>query len=97
VKRWLTAVAVLACLAAVIPVPPADAATGDPVIAAAGNIACDPTNPAYNGGTGTSSACREMATSDLLLNQGYSAVLPLGDNQYEDGTAAQFQQSSGPK
>jgi len=27
-----------------------------------------------------------MATSDLLLRDGVVAVLPLGDNQYEDGT-----------
>ncbi|MDQ1684890.1 MAG: hypothetical protein QOC82_1627 [Frankiaceae bacterium] len=95
-KRGLTAVAVAACLAAFVPMPPANAVTADPVIAAAGNIACDPANPAYNGGAGTSSACREMATSDLLLNQGYAAVLPLGDNQYDSGTAAQFQQSYDP-
>ena len=95
-KRLLTAAAAAACLAAVLPVPAANAATADPVIAAAGNIACDPANPAYNGGTGTSSACQEMATSSLLVNQGYAAVLPLGDNQYDDGSAAKYQQSYDP-
>jgi hypothetical protein len=96
VKRALTAVAVAACLAAFIPVPAVSAATADPVVAAAGNIACDPANPAYNGGAGTSSACQQMATSNLLVNQGNAAVLPLGDNQYEDGAAAKFQQSYDP-
>jgi hypothetical protein len=96
VKRVLTAVATATCLLGVVAPPAARAATTDPVIAAAGNIACDPADPSYNGGAGTSSACREMATSDLLVNQGYAAVLPLGDNQYEDGTAAQFQQSYDP-
>ena len=95
-KRALTAAAAAACLAAVVPMPTAVAATGDPVIAAAGNIACDPTNPAFNGGAGTSSACQQGATSDLLVDQGYAAVLPLGDNQYDSGTAAQFQQSYDP-
>ena len=57
----------------------------DPVIAAAGDIACDPANSAYNSGNGTSNACRQKYTSDLLVNGGYSAVLPLGDNQYYCG------------
>ena len=96
VKRALTSVAVAACLAVFVPLPPAGAATGDPVIAAAGDIACDPTNPSFSGGAGTSSACDQQATSNLLVNQGYSAVLPLGDNQYEDGSAAKYQQVYDP-
>src|SRR3954451_1480033 len=50
-----------------------------PVIAAAGDIACDPANPSFNNG---SSSCRAMYTSNLLVNAGLAAVLPLGDNQY---------------
>ena len=57
-------------------------ASSDPVIAAAGDIACDPANSVFNGGLGNSSACRQKYTSDLLVNAGYSAVLPLGDIQY---------------
>ena len=34
------------------------AAAGDPVIAAAGDIACDPLHSNFNGGLGTSSSCR---------------------------------------
>lgn len=95
-KRALTAVMTATCIAGfLLPAPLASAAT-DPVIAAAGNIACDPTDASYNGGTGTSSACRQQATSNLLVGQGYAAVLPLGDNQYQDGSAAQFQQSYDP-
>jgi hypothetical protein len=67
-----------------------------PVIGAAGDIACDPADPSYNGGNGTVSACRMKATSDLLLSLGLAAVLPLGDNQYDDGAAARYQVSYDP-
>lgn len=67
-----------------------------PVIGAAGDIACDPGSGSYNGGDGTATACRMKATSDLLLGLGLTAVLPLGDNQYEDGAAAKYQASYDP-
>jgi hypothetical protein len=56
-------------------------AASDPVIAAAGDIACDPSSSSFNGGNGTSGACRQKYTSDLLVNANLAAVLPLGDNQ----------------
>jgi hypothetical protein len=58
------------------------AAAGDPVIAAAGDIACDPSSSNFNGGNGSSSSCRQRYTSDLLVNGNFAAVLALGDNQY---------------
>jgi acid phosphatase type 7 len=67
-----------------------------PRIAAAGDIACDPAHPAFNGGLGTATACRQRATSDLLVGAGYASVLTLGDNQYEDGVLSAFQQSFDP-
>ncbi|HLO29461.1 MAG TPA: DNRLRE domain-containing protein [Anaerolineales bacterium] len=70
--------------------------TGDPVIAAAGDIACDPSDGNFNGGNGTATACRQKATSDLLVGKNLSAVLTLGDTQYEDGVLAKFQQSFDP-
>jgi Fibronectin type III domain/Calcineurin-like phosphoesterase len=72
---------------------PRAAAAGDPTIATAGDIACDPTNTSFNGGAGTSANCRQLATSELLVGKGYSAVLPLGDNQYYCGGLTAFQQS----
>jgi hypothetical protein len=60
-------------------------AAGDPVIAAAGDIACDPASSAFHNGDGTSTACRQLYTSDLLVNASLSAVLDLGDNQYYCG------------
>ena len=71
-------------------------ASGDPVIAAAGDIACDPASTSYNGGAGTPKACREQATSDLLVNGGFAAVLDLGDNQYECGSLTAYDTSYNP-
>ena len=67
-----------------------------PVLAAAGDISCDPADANYNGGNGTASGCHMKATSDLLVNGGYDTVLLLGDNQYEDGSLTKFQTSFGP-
>jgi len=75
-----------AAIAAVANASPAVAA--DPVIAAAGDIACAPTDPGYNHGNGTASRCRQRATSNLLVGAGFAAVLPLGDIQYDSPTAA---------
>jgi hypothetical protein len=68
-------------------------AASDPVIAAAGDIACDPTNSSFNNGNGTSGSCRPKYTSDLLVNAGLTAVLALGDNQYYCGGYQAFLQS----
>jgi acid phosphatase type 7 len=67
-----------------------------PVIAAAGDIACDPESAEYDGGAGTATSCRMRATSDLLLRTNLAAVLTLGDNQYENGEPNKFQVSYGP-
>jgi acid phosphatase type 7 len=75
---------------------PAGPATPDPVIATAGDIACDPLSSSFNNGLGTSSSCRQKYTSDLLVGAQLAAVLTLGDNQYENATLTQFQQSYDP-
>ena len=69
------------------------AAASDPVIAAAGDIACDPASTSFKNGLGTSGACRQKYTSDLLVNAGLAAVLDLGDNQYYCGGYQAFLQS----
>lgn len=70
------------------------AGQGPPVtVVAAGDIACDPGDPGYNGGAGTATKCRMLATSDLAIALAPAAVLLLGDNQYEDGTLAKYQVS----
>jgi acid phosphatase type 7 len=65
---------------------PARAQTPDPVIVAAGDIAC--------GANSTSAACKELATSNLIGPLNPAAVLILGDNQYENGELQYFNGSS---
>src|SRR6266576_1119644 len=79
----------------VFPVQPASA-TDDPVIAAAGDIACDPIDSGFHGGVGTPSRCHEMYTGAELAGGAFAAVLPLGDEQYECGGTAAFEQSYDP-
>lgn len=67
------------------------AATADPVIAAAGDIACDPKSSSFKKGDGTASECRQKYTAALLA--GVDAVLPLGDLQYESGQLSNFTNS----
>ena len=55
-------------------------------IVAAGDIACD---PAHN--VGTPKDCDQAATANEIGQLNPTAVLPLGDNQYENGTLAAFQ------
>ncbi|MCA1679970.1 MAG: metallophosphoesterase [Actinobacteria bacterium] len=61
----------------------------DPVIAAAGDIACA-------SATATSTTCRQKYTSDLLVTAGLARVLTLGDNQYESGSLSAFNSYFGP-
>lgn len=109
-RRWRVRALLLSAAAGMIVLPVVAAATpapssafeatssvpADPVIAAAGDIACDPASPYFNGGIGTSLGCHEMATSDLLTGGGLSAVLALGDTQYWCGGTAAYQQSYDP-
>ncbi len=82
-------------LGATNPVDTSEAAlaTSDPVIAAAGDIACDPTSRSFNMGNGTSRSCHQKQTSDLLMNAKLAAVLVLGDTQYYCGGYNAFLQS----
>jgi hypothetical protein len=98
VRRVVSSVAVLmvaAFLALLDPLTAArSSAAADPLIVAAGDIACDPGVSWFNGGKGTPTDCQELATASLLA--GASAVLPLGDEQYNCGGASAFAQSYDP-
>ena len=76
----------------------ARSASGDPVIAAAGDIACGPTDfPQLNNhASGEVSVCRQMATSNLVLATAPTAVLELGDNQYPVGRFASYERFYSP-
>jgi hypothetical protein len=62
----------------------------DPVIAAAGDIACEPADPFWNGGRGRAGRCQQLATSNVLLGMDLAGVLALGDIQYDDATLPKF-------
>ncbi len=85
----------LACVSIIAAVawPVSGASAADPVVAAAGDIACSSSSSNFNGGLGTADRCRQKYTSDLLVNAGLAAVLPLGDAQYENGTLSGFRSS----
>lgn len=68
----------------------------DPVIAAAGDVACDPASPYFNGGAGVPRHCGMMRTGDLLLREDFWNVLVLGDTQYSNGTLDKFMASYDP-
>jgi hypothetical protein len=68
----------------------------DPVIAMAGDIACAPDDPGYNGGAGTTGHCHEEATAALLDQINPSAVLMLGDGQYNTGSLSGYNAVYGP-
>jgi hypothetical protein len=69
------------------PAPPPAAET-DPVLMAAGDIACDPSDSNFNAGNGTSNACAQLDTSRLLATA--TAVQTIGDNQYAAGSLSNF-------
>ena len=102
-RRWTAFAAVVAlCTVAAggaNPVMPSLTLTARgvaPVIAAAGDIACDPKDASFKGGAGTSTRCRMAATSDVLMAMAPDAVLPLGDTQYNKPAASAYQASYGP-
>jgi hypothetical protein len=76
--------------AAVAPAAPVHAARSDPAIAAAGDVACAP------GRKVTASECHQAATAKVLSRLRPTAVLPIGDNQYETGALGAFRAAYAP-
>ena len=72
-------------------------AAADPTIAAAGDYGCDPLAPDYHNldGTLNGGQCQQKATSNLLVNGNFGAVLALGDQHY-CGSRAEYQQAYDP-
>jgi hypothetical protein len=72
-------------------------AAADPIIAAAGDIACDRTPGAKADEEEGSATCQMGGTAALLADLArtapLAAVLPLGDEQYPDGALEQFRGS----
>jgi hypothetical protein len=93
--RMLKPLLAVFCCGAVTAVT-AQAAAADPVLYAAGDIACDPSDANFNGGNGTATACRQRATADLMTSGGFDAVIALGDLQYQSATLSSFQLAYDP-
>lgn len=71
------------------PFPSPTAVAGfNPVVVAAGDIVC--------GTASTGAACKHIETANLIQSINPDAVLLLGDNQYESGSASDFQNFYNP-
>ncbi len=75
---------------------PAQSAGPDPVVLAAGDIACDPANPSFKDLKGTATSCHMLAVSDIIGRVKPDAVLMLGDYQYSCGGYAAALKSYDP-
>jgi calcineurin-like phosphoesterase family protein len=77
--------------------PPKASITSGVTIGAVGDMACDTSDRAYNGGAGTSSACGERSTSAAMqANSSLTLILGLGDYQYDCGAPADWTASYDP-
>jgi hypothetical protein len=76
---------------------PAPPPPPDPVVDAVGDMACSASDPNYNAGNGVPTAvppadnCLQKSVSDLILNPLPTALLDLGDNQYDNGELGNYQ------
>jgi acid phosphatase type 7 len=74
----------------------------DPVVDAVGDMGCAFNDPNYNGGDGIPSVvppaddCLQRYVSDLVVNPLPTALLDLGDNQYNTGALFDYQNVFGP-
>jgi acid phosphatase type 7 len=74
-------------------------AAADPVLVAAGDVACDPADEDFNAGRGSSrpwpGRCRHRSTARLIGRLRPDRLLMLGDAQYADGRYEKFLASYG--
>jgi acid phosphatase type 7 len=79
--------------------PPTDKASApsrdgprDPILMAAGDIACKPSSRSSRGGQGSPQKCHMLTTADLIQQIHPDVALTLGDNQYAAGALEEYQQ-----
>src|SRR3954471_9266437 len=70
------------------------ARAADPVVMAAGDISCATDDPFFFAGHGDATHCAQRRTAALLDSA--TAVLALGDNQYNAGSFSQYQAAFNP-
>jgi hypothetical protein len=71
-------------------------ATGDPVVVIGGDVACSRSDANYNGGNGTTGYCHMKTTAGLVSQINPTAVLMVGDAQYNSGSLADYKASYAP-
>lgn len=67
--------------------------SNDPVVVAAGDIACSPSDASFNNLDGTATACRSKYTEAIIQRLNPVYLLPLGDQQYDSGSPSDFSAS----
>jgi hypothetical protein len=93
----VAAIALIAVFGGRTQVAHATDGSGNPVIAAVGDMACAPADSHFNGGAGEASNCGEVRTSQqMATDPSIDYLLGLGDYQYGCGTLSEFAQSYGP-
>jgi hypothetical protein len=65
-------------------------------VVAVGDMVCDPSDPQFNEGHGTSLGCQHQATSDAAVALAPDALLGLGDYQFEIPATAAYRDDYGP-
>jgi Calcineurin-like phosphoesterase len=91
-----SAVGAAALAGSVVAADPAES-LGEPVIAAVGDMACDPSDRAWKNGDGGALACAQKRTSERVMTDPLvGGVLGLGDYQYDCDDPADFAVSYTP-
>ncbi len=70
--------------------------TDDPLVVAAGDIACDPKSPSFNTTLGDATNCHMNQTAKITTKINPDSVFLLGDNQYEKGEYGNYMASFDP-
>lgn len=95
-RAYAVVAVVLGLLALAVP---ARAFAADPVVAAVGDMVCDPLDANYNSGNGVASKnfCQQKAVAQSIVNNpAVEGFLPLGDVQYSCGSLTAFQAAYQP-
>ncbi len=102
-QRVFTGAVTTALLLAPVGIATAATVTGDPVVIAVGDMACDPMDPYWNTGLGTPTHCQQLSVSDAALRDSIltdtgtaDRVAGLGDYQYKCADPAAYDASYTP-
>lgn len=95
-RRAALAVLLIAALLLVWLWPTASTRSNVVRVVAAGGMACASSDPRYAEGKGVDGWCQQRAVSDVVMREPLDAVFGLGDYQYEEARASDYEQVYGP-